>query len=65
MSLPEPDSELQNEIVVPARLCGYVGQTVLIYRRKDGTLYCNYKENNGCDEAIQECRLRKAREMVF
>ncbi len=41
-----------------ARICGYVGQTVLIYQRPDNSVYCNFKENNGCEQKTEECRLR-------
>ena len=49
-----------DRVVRSARICGYAGQTVLIYQRPDGSLYCNYKENNRCEQNTDECRLRDA-----
>lgn len=42
-----------------ARLCGYVGQTVVIYQRPGGECYCNFKDNRGCDQNTDICRLRQ------
>jgi len=58
MALPDQPEQIARA----ARICGYVGQTTVIYQRTDGTFYCNYKENRGCDMKTEWCRLREVEE---
>lgn len=48
------------KVLKAARLCGYAGQTVVIYQRSDGEVYCNFKENQSCEQNTDNCRLRDA-----
>lgn len=62
MATDEYAASTQETIVKAARICGHVGQTVVIYKRTDGSLFCNFQENQGCNEKTEICRLRQARD---